>query len=255
MNKENGLYSALCLNVWGGIVGDPLLAFLERAGEYDVLWLQEVPNGTDDRTDFSRKQRRRLFEEVSGLLPGHHGYFAPVESGVWGLAMFLKRDTVEVLDHGLHFVHRWESALVEQDAATVGRAVQWARVRLGGRVCNLLNFHGLWSPDGKGDTPDRLEQSQNLIRFVRTLAAPYLLAGDFNYLPGNECFRMLVDTLQLTDHVAANGITSTRTHLYKKPDKYADYLLTPPGIEVRDFGVLPDDVSDHAALRWRFALR
>jgi len=46
-------------------------------------------------------------------------------------------------------------------------------------------------------------------------------------------------------------ITSTRSKLYtkhKKPVLFADYIFTSPEIEVRDFKVLPDVVSDHLPL-------
>ena len=44
-------------------------------------------------------------------------------------------------------------------------------------------------------------------------------------------------------------ITSTRTSFYKKSeDKHADYIFVSNGIEVKDFRVLPEEVSDHSAL-------
>ncbi len=48
------------------------------------------------------------------------------------------------------------------------------------------------------------------------------------------------------------GITSTRTSFYTKPEKFADYMLVSPGVEVKDFKVLPDEVSDHSPLYLEF---
>jgi len=44
------------------------------------------------------------------------------------------------------------------------------------------------------------------------------------------------------------SIKNTRTSHYSKEGKYADYALVSPEISVLDFRVLPDEVSDHAAL-------
>jgi endonuclease/exonuclease/phosphatase family metal-dependent hydrolase len=44
------------------------------------------------------------------------------------------------------------------------------------------------------------------------------------------------------------GITSTRTSFYTRENKFADYVFTSPGINVQDFKVLPDEVSDHTAI-------
>jgi endonuclease/exonuclease/phosphatase family metal-dependent hydrolase len=44
------------------------------------------------------------------------------------------------------------------------------------------------------------------------------------------------------------GVTSTRNHHFQYPDKYCDYILTDSEIKVKEFTVLPDEVSDHLAL-------
>lgn len=44
------------------------------------------------------------------------------------------------------------------------------------------------------------------------------------------------------------GITSTRTSLYTKPNKFADYVFVSRGIKIIDFKILPDEVSDHTPL-------
>ena len=54
--------------------------------------------------------------------------------------------------------------------------------------------------------------------------------------------------------IADYHVTSTRSQLYKKDIKFADYILTSPGIKVKDFKVLPDEVSDHLALELDFSI-
>ena len=48
------------------------------------------------------------------------------------------------------------------------------------------------------------------------------------------------------------GVTSTRSHYYTKPEKFADYILVSPDITVVDFNVLPDVISDHLPLVLEF---
>jgi endonuclease/exonuclease/phosphatase family metal-dependent hydrolase len=58
----------------------------------------------------------------------------------------------------------------------------------------------------------------------------------------------MIEQTGLINLIKKYNITSTRTSIYTKPDKYADYVLVSPNIEVIDFKVLPDEVSDHAPL-------
>ena len=44
------------------------------------------------------------------------------------------------------------------------------------------------------------------------------------------------------------NINSTRTSFYTKPEKYADYIFTSKDLLIKNFEVLPEEVSDHAAL-------
>ena len=44
------------------------------------------------------------------------------------------------------------------------------------------------------------------------------------------------------------NITSTRTKIYQKLDKYADYFFISPELNIKSFEVLSDQVSDHSSL-------
>ena len=48
--------------------------------------------------------------------------------------------------------------------------------------------------------------------------------------------------------IRTHGILSTRTHLYEKEERFADYIFTKNNVQVQEFRVLPEEVSDHAAL-------
>ena len=53
--------------------------------------------------------------------------------------------------------------------------------------------------------------------------------------------------------IAEYGITSTRSSVYMKPGKFADYIFVSGAIQVENFATIPDEVSDHLALRLEFS--
>jgi len=73
--------------------------------------------------------------------------------------------------------------------------------------------------------------------------------GDFNLLPETESLRIIENGME--NLVKDYNVQSTRTSLYTRHEisgKFADYIFLSPSIKVKDFKVLPDEVSDHTAL-------
>jgi endonuclease/exonuclease/phosphatase (EEP) superfamily protein YafD len=64
---------------------------------------------------------------------------------------------------------------------------------MGDTPVTVVNFHGLWNGKGKTDTPDRIAQSQNILRFLEGVDGEIILCGDFNLLPDTESLRMFED--------------------------------------------------------------
>lgn len=258
----------ISLNTWGGACFDGLMAWLPTAGG-DVLCLQEVTRtpgltGWTRFTDEERAlpQRANLFEDVRGVLPSHQGIFhandaGPVldDGGVvhrqdFGLAV-LVAEHLRLVDHRSTFVH---GTFVEHAAAWPSsgrpRRAQGVRVldREGGRVVTVIHLHGLRDRVGKGDTPARLAQAARLARLVTELRGRddlVVVCGDLNVLPDSQTFDVLGE-LGLVDLV---GEADTRTSLYPKPVRHADYLLVSDPTEVKGFEVLAaPEVSDHRPL-------
>ena len=112
-------------------------------------------------------------------------------------------------------------------------------------------MHGLHDLAGKMDTQERAEQARKLLELTLGVADesdPTIICGDFNVEPDSENFRILAEA-GLKDLVIANGFTSTRNSLYKKPGRFADYMLVNDAVRVRSFDVIMSpDVSDHCPL-------
>jgi endonuclease/exonuclease/phosphatase family metal-dependent hydrolase len=114
----------------------------------------------------------------------------------------------------------------------------------------VVNLHGLWNGKGKTDCPERIEQSQKVKAFLETVSGAKILCGDFNLLPHTQSLALLEQDMR--NLVKAYRITSTRSQFYERPDRFADYVLTSPEVQVKHFCVLDENVSDHLPLLLTF---
>ena len=208
-------------------------------------------------------QRSDLFGDVSRCLPGHQPCFAPAARGpltdangrnwpsehgiaCWVAPRLAVTERVQGFVHGRFRRDGW-------GPEPVPRTMQVMRVEMPetGETLTIGHFHGLRDPSGKGDTPARAVQARRARALMEGLAGPgegMVLGGDLNLLPGSETFDLLAEA-GLRDLVAAHGVTDTRTSLYDKPERHADYMLVNGAVAVRDFAV-PDTplLSDHRPL-------
>ncbi|TSC69917.1 MAG: endonuclease/exonuclease/phosphatase [Parcubacteria group bacterium Gr01-1014_49] len=247
----------ISLNTWGGRAGrEKLLAFFKtHAGTTDVFCLQEMWShayeGLEDRMaggvilDYSKMMVNGV-AEVSEALPNFTPFFRPHVADHYGLLMFVREEHI-IIDEGETFVFKQKGYVSEDDAGNHARNIQYATIMKEKRPFTIINFHGLWNGKGKTDTEDRILQSKNILAFLKKIKGECVLCGDFNLLPDTESIK-LFEGEGLRNLIKEYGITSTRTSFYTKPEKHADYIFVTGGIDVRDFKVLPDEVSDHSPL-------
>ena len=260
----------LSLNAWGGRVHQPLLKYL-AAIDADVLCLQEVvrtpgqPHGwlTYRHGDLCLPQRTNLYDEIRAVLPEHQPWFFPTARGIlhddhgreiwseFGLATFV-RGTYAVIGEALGFVH---GAFSPDGWGGHPRSRNAHCIRLfdpdGGVFLTVAHMHGLRDPAGKGDTPAREKQADRLAELIGRVwpgDERLVVCGDFNVLPESVTFSRLA-ALGLSDLVVGRGHTDTRTSLYEKAGRFADYMLVNDRVEVASFDVVADpEVSDHRPL-------
>lgn len=242
----------ITLNIWCGRLGDRLLDFFKANADTDVFLLQEVLSRATGKIVWDARERADIFAEIAEVLPGHRGFFAPSVCGELGQAAYVK-ESVVLREVGDVFIHGHMDSLIEREALSIGRNLQYLKTSsLDGEPLTIINLHGLWTGNGKDDTEERLEQSRKIAAFVQSQTGKIVLCGDFNLNPETESLKMLERDLGLKNLVKEHGATSTRTSLYTKPGKFADYILVSPNIQVRNFQVLPDEVSDHSPLALEF---
>jgi len=250
----------ICLNTWGGKAGAAkLLAFLDSYSDADFLCLQEVwsapyehLDGAAAGSDVIDHAEIMVYgrQEIERLLSDHQSFFHPNHLNDYGLLTLVSK-ALAVVDSGDVFVHRERGYVPEGNLGLHARNLQFVTVQSPSGPFSVVNFHGLWNGRGKGDSDERIEQSRKILEFLAGRPEPFILCGDFNLLPDTDSLRML-ESAGPRNLVAEFGVTSTRTRLYTRAEPFADYVFVSDGIDISDFRVLPDEVSDHAPMLLEF---
>jgi endonuclease/exonuclease/phosphatase family metal-dependent hydrolase len=259
----------LCLNGWGGTLHDDLDRYF-RDVVPDVLCLQEVVHTPATRTDWLTyrdsdhvlPQRANFFRDVCAALPDHLAVFCPAAQGVlwdgdaaipssWGLATFIRAD-LPVIAQAQGFVHK---AFSPDGYGDHPRPRNAHAIRLydgeRGEPVTIAHMHGLRDLGGKADTPERLAQARHFAGLIGAVAEPgdrLVACGDFNVEPDSGTFTVLAE-LGLRDLVIGRGFAGTRSSHYRKPGRFADYMLVNDAVNVLSFQVVAQpEVSDHRPL-------
>ncbi len=254
------------LNIMGGEIHDPLLGFIEaNKDETDIFCFQEVLK-SDRSVITPAGYRSNILGELEEILSDFKYLFSPNYHGrdfenivdyqlSHGPAVFWKKSLMPI-EIGKIFTHYTEDDVREffgSNKPDVPRNFQYLIFE----KYIVMNFHGYWAPAPKTDTPQRLEQSEKLISFVKKYNLPAVIAGDFNLAMGTKSVAMF-ENQGFRNLVKESKAETTRSSFYpirwRATDKYADYIFVSPEIEVKDFKVLPDEVSDHLPLCLEFKI-
>lgn len=248
----------ITLNLWGGKLFDPLIQFVVREKDgVDVFCFQDCLFGSSAEFSPIRGGRLNLFSELQTVLSDFnaciyrnpeesyfHGEILPPDVGC-GQVIFVRKK-YKVIEQGGFRSHP-ESPYHKGGDLVSGRC-QWVKmVDADSSPITIMNLHGLWQRNSyKKDTPERLEQSQKIREFFGSSTQKNILCGDFNVVHDGNAISILEEGM--VNLVKKYNITCTRSEHYPKEEKFADYIMVSDTIEVKNFGVLPDVVSDHLPL-------
>ena len=259
----------ICLNGWGGKLHDALQTYV-RAQQPDVLCLQEVVHSPTTDLDWLTyrdgdhilPQRANFFRDVCAALPDHVATFCPAAQGVlwnedqavpsqWGLATFVHKSH-PVIGQVQGFVHKSYGADGYGEHPR-SRSAHGVRLFDHGqnRSLTITHMHGLRDLAGKMDTAERAAQAAHLLALSDQVSEPgdlRIICGDFNVEANSETLTYLGDA-GFSELVTSGGFEGTRNSQYKKPGKFADYMLINRPQALRSFDVIYDpEVSDHCPL-------
>ena len=253
----------ITLNIWGGKIFRDLVGFVSKQStDTDIFCFQEVFNGserakTDNLVDHLEGVVTDMYSVLEKTLPEFKGFHAEAgefEVGTtkasYGLAIFVRRG-VEVKKQGFQEIFKLNEDLGLPDGMTVwNRLLQYITIPYGKDELTIFNLHGLYTGGGKGDGQARLRQSERVKEFMDSVVGPKILCGDFNLNPDTQSLAIL--ETGMVNLVKQHGVSSTRSHHYTKEQKWADYILCSPDLEIKQFEVLQDVVSDHLPLELKF---
>lgn len=259
------LVRVVSLNVWGGRMEIPLLDWLGNT-QADVFCLQEVFSGPTlaDKALHDGDEKAvngDLFGTLQSALPHHRGWFSAGSRGYlndstwldlpfdYGIALFVGPSWSVTAQHSemVHGEFRRDGC----GSPPLSRTAQVIRCVGPQGSFTLGHLHGLWHPDGKHDSEIRLKQAHCFAALLDGLAQPgdaLIVCGDFNLLPNAETFDVL-ERLGLKNLIRIHKIHCTRSTLYQKSVRNADYVLVDDRVQVLNLEVVRDPVvSDHCPL-------
>jgi exonuclease III len=244
----------ITLNIWGGVVYKPLLKFIKKySSEIDIFCFQEVFSGEKTARVYLGKVQLNIFSEMQNILPDFNGHHASAQEGdVGGLAIFIKKSiAANKIEHIVVFEES-NVGMEETDEKyfSMGRDLQRLEFNHSDKTYIILNFHGMWVASGKRNTEKRMEQSEKIRKIFDESKGSKILCGDLNQIPNTTSMSILNKGNR--NLIQEYEIDSTRSSLYKKSEKFADYVIVSQDVEVKDFRVLKEEVSDHLPLLLEF---
>jgi endonuclease/exonuclease/phosphatase family metal-dependent hydrolase len=259
----------ISLNLWAGREFDALMKYIsEQSKDTDIFCFQEVFDTSSDQIEFKHVSedklktdghyRANLFSELKKILAEYEGFFAPVQDNfnfdsrlnfplAFGVAVFIRKN-LNIKETGDILIYRERNSGMSSE--TMPRNLQYVIINKEGIDYVVAHFHGLWSKQGKIDNEDRLIQSKMVKEFLDGLSGRKILCGDFNLLPDTKSLTILEENM--INLIKTNNIETTRSSLYIKPERFADYMIVSPDIKVRKFSVPKVEVSDHLPLILEF---
>lgn len=215
------------LNTWNGKIREGISDFIKtQSKDTDIFCFQEA---YDDMKQLARD-----------LLPDYKefcDYKIVVKNDDFPQATYIRKN-IEVLSSGA----------ILKDKKSTGLGI-FQEIKVGSRIIFITNFHGASEPWDKLDNPDRILQSENLIKFWENKPGLKIIGGDFNILPDTKSMEMF-EKNGYRDLIKEHNIPTTRNHLAweKYPDNklfFSDYVFLSPDVLLKSFNVLDNEISDH----------
>lgn len=239
------------LNIWQGKFGKQIIDFL-TAEKPDFVCMQEV-NDLKGRAGY---KFFTTFDEIKTSGGFSDAFMSPTYSSrymeremEYGNAILSRlpfASTKTVFTRG-EYMSNFD---IEKDDGNI-RNLQIATSEVDGTRLNILNHHGHRIAGTKDGDDETMRQMRVIANTIGQLQGPIILCGDFNLAPSSESLSIIND--QLTNLSVSNNLRRTYNQ-FSDVHEVCDYIFVNDQVQVRDFKMSDELLSDHKALILEFDL-
>lgn len=235
----------LQLNVWMGKVEGNLRRFLSQ-NDFDIICMQEVFASENQETHLSR-----LCFDLSQIIRAsrlEHVFFSPnwssdIADGSFSEGNLILSRYPFASTHSEFINDQYREHTILGTTVRNNLNIQIAELD---NSLVVINHHGFWRPDPMGDH-DTIKAFEKVAELVQPIShhAPLVMCGDLNIVHESPAMRSL-DFLQ--DLTSEHQVKNTLSGLKYDGAVPCDHILVNQQVEVKDFVVHSELVSDHLAL-------
>jgi len=236
----------------------------------EVVALQEVVRHFDDSVFQMYKSKQDIEQIIKKNYP--YSFFGPL----WITDAFRKNSKMHRNFNGFveqgneimskfpfveatneHFYKIYSYALdwTNWETEDHARAVQIVELNVNGKKLQVLNLHGIWTKDKKGDSRT-IKECKYIISVAEGKQIPTIIVGDFNLLPDTKSIGLL--NKKYRNLVTEFNVKTTRPKFkdnLETGNNVVDYIFVNSKIKVNDLKVVDTDISDHLPIILDFDIK
>jgi len=135
-----------------------------------------------------------------------------------------------------------------------GRALQIVEIEVNKKRLQILNVHGIWTEDKKGDSRT-IKQCEFVVSAAKRKNISTIITGDFNLFPDTESIKII--NRDFVNLIEKYNIKSTRPDFKDDIDvgrNVVDYIFVSNDVKIKDFKVITTDITDHLPMLLEFEI-
>lgn len=246
----------ISLNIWHGRRYQQIMDFISHnRRSTDIFCFQEVHNQRAGSVHAVQENANGIvpdiYNRIQAGLRGFSGHLSGEYSSLHERLAIMSAESIEVSGEGELLLCRQKKVVVDGNAFSEGSRLQWVSFECEDGQFTIANVHGFWVPGSKDDSQESILQSEKIIEFLRARDGATILCGDLNLSPQTRSIAMLDERMR--NLINEYGVSTTRSS-FTPPEKgrYADYIFVSRKVNVKNFKVMKDEVSDHLPLLLEF---
>ena len=247
------------MNIWNGRLYYPIDAFLKRERP-DILCAQEMLSGKDSLSP-------GFWTAETLVEAGHFNqaqtsppvpFFQLLEKSTNAVNAVLTGDRLTSDFQHTIFPYEPEGEITPQlqRLVQIYNMVHTEQRLADGRIIHVLSHHNhiVRSDAGRLYSKTSEINFKTIAAYIAKLSGPVIFSGDFNMLKESTCLQPLKE-IGLTNLNDVHNIHSARNEFSWKTDECVSHVFISPDIQVHDYRIATDNVSDHLPLVMDFSLK